>query len=550
MSFSNVQRFHERVRQDFAFFQLFDEALRNGGPPAVMAFARSHGFDFSVEEYLMFNNGGNGSAKDTVARLSVGGLERLFIWLAGASPKILASCPESEQKRQASLGGAILITALFASVMASILLHTLNFSPVAIIFGAIVWATIILLMDHALLSTYNHSGSWFHKAWQFLLRFLIAFLIAVTVAHPVVLKLFSERITTAYEQGALKQKRSELAKVCDKNNPQSDIAKRKVEMDAAEDKTLGINPDDSLQEPKSCKAGDGGMVSEDQVLTRLKESLRQMTDRKQQLETEASELIDRSNREERGEPGPGMTGVASCASVCQALRQQANGKRGVIARIDHEIADLGNQIASRQTELGRLTEQDGRERMVQCQKEKEEMRQAVMRTRENQEGVLQKHYASLIDQYKTASNLCLVKQEEIDTLKPDILTQTEILHGLIFQEGGIAWDKLFLFLTFMLLFMAIDMLAVTLKMAGGGIYEVKADIEEYANATTAFSQVRHASVLHFSSLSTEQQEHLDDSPEGSRKAGLLANLEKLIALFVNGDAVKLQMFFRHFVTNL
>lgn len=547
MSFSDVQRFHERVRQDFAFFQLFDEALRNGGPPSVVAFARSHGFEFSLEDYLMFNNGVNGSTQNTVARLSVGVLERLFIWLAGASPKILASCPESEQKRQASLGGAILITALFASVMASILLHTLNFSPVAIIFGALVWATIILLMDHALLSTYNHSGSWFHKAWQFLLRFLIAFLIAVTVAHPVVLKLFSERITTAYEQGALAQKRSELDKACDKNDPQSDIARRKTEMDTAESKILGTNPDDNFQEPKSCNAEDAGMVSEDTVLTRLKESLRQMTDRKQQFETEASELIDQSNREERGEPGPGMTGVASCGSVCRTLRQQANEKRGVIARIDHEIADLGNQIARRQSELGRLTEQERRDKMAQCQKQKEEMRQAVMRTRENQEGVLQNHYASLLDQYKTASNLCLVKQEQIDKLKPDILTQTEILHDLIFQEDGIAWDKLFLFLTFMLLFMAIDMLAVTLKMAGGGIYEVKADIEEYANATTAFSQVRHTTVLHFSSLSAEQQEHLDDLPEGNRKAGLRANLEKLTALFVNSDAVKLQMFFRHFV---
>ncbi|HEY5138621.1 MAG TPA: DUF4407 domain-containing protein, partial [Methylococcales bacterium] len=119
--------------------------------------------------------------------LSVNKLERFFIWLSGVSPKILATCPESEQKKHAALGGTVLIPALLAIVTASFLLYTLNFSVYAIVPVALIWSCMIMLMDRALLATYRKGFSFWGKLGQFSIRFAIALLIAVTVAHPVVL---------------------------------------------------------------------------------------------------------------------------------------------------------------------------------------------------------------------------------------------------------------------------------------------------------------------------------------------------------------------------
>jgi hypothetical protein len=77
----------------------------------------------------------SGEAKNNPpeGELSVNKLERFFIWLSGVSPKILATCPESEQKKHAALGGTVLIPALLAIVTASFLLYTLNFSVYVVV---------------------------------------------------------------------------------------------------------------------------------------------------------------------------------------------------------------------------------------------------------------------------------------------------------------------------------------------------------------------------------------------------------------------------------
>ena len=78
-------------------------------------------------------------------------------------------------------------------------------------------------MDRALLATYRKGFSFWGKLGQFSLRFGIALLIAVTVAHPVVLLLFSERIDAAYNEGRIKTERDNLSQQCDLKNPQSEL---------------------------------------------------------------------------------------------------------------------------------------------------------------------------------------------------------------------------------------------------------------------------------------------------------------------------------------
>ncbi|MDD1628206.1 MAG: DUF4407 domain-containing protein, partial [Methylococcaceae bacterium] len=205
MSLGEVQRFYQKIRHDFDFFQLFTKTLQaipnEYRDETIDNFAKEQGFDFSMEEFNHFTGTFENSViknNSPEAKLSVNKLERIFIWLSGVSPAILATCPESEQKKHAALGGTVLIPALLAIVTASFLLYTLNFSVYAIVPVALLWSCMILLMDRALLATYRKGFSFLGKLGQFSLRFAIALLIAVTVAHPVVLLLFSERIDAAY----------------------------------------------------------------------------------------------------------------------------------------------------------------------------------------------------------------------------------------------------------------------------------------------------------------------------------------------------------------
>jgi len=92
------------------FFQLFNKTIQaipnEYRDQAIDNFAKEHGFDFSVEEFKHFTDMPENSDSKNYspeARLSINKLERVFIWLSGVSPKILATCPESEQKKHAAL---------------------------------------------------------------------------------------------------------------------------------------------------------------------------------------------------------------------------------------------------------------------------------------------------------------------------------------------------------------------------------------------------------------------------------------------------------------
>jgi len=126
MSFGEVQRFFQKIRNDFDFFRLFNKTLQaipdEYRDQAIANFAKEQGFDFSVEEFKHFSDTlDNTDLKNNLpeAKFSVNKLERFFIWLSGVSPRILRTCPESEQKKHAALGGTVLIPALLAIVTAS-----------------------------------------------------------------------------------------------------------------------------------------------------------------------------------------------------------------------------------------------------------------------------------------------------------------------------------------------------------------------------------------------------------------------------------------------
>lgn len=547
MSLGEVLRFYQKIRNDENFSQLFNKTLqsipRDRRDQAIDDFAKEQGFHFSMEEFKHFTAASekpelsHNSPEDT---LSVNRLERFFIWLSGVSPKILATCPESEQKKHAALGGTVLIPALLAIVTASFLLHTLNFSLYAIVPVALLWSCMILLMDRALLATYRKGFSFWGKAGQFSLRFTIALLIAVTVAHPVVLLLFSERIDAAYNEGRIKTERTTLALQCDLKNPQSDVRllAEKVTLLRGE-----LKNSNQLFEPPICNAATTpSNQAEAAGVEKLTQELDVLKARQAQADQDAALFIQNAEKEKQGTAGSGLTGVRGCkkGSQCKKWLGQASERRGDSIRLGKEIVALEGQISRLNEKMANQLIDIKDAAKKQCEKERDELKT----TRVKQRDLDQKNLEALSNQENLASRRCAEKEAVITHLKPDILTQTEILSRLIFSQQGVSWHNLFVFLIFMLLFLAVDMLAVVLKMARVGVYEAKVDMAEGHNKILEFIQQRHLTVARFAELADKEQTLIEHLSVNMLKQELDENFKHLLQSFAQLDRRKLDGFFK------
>ena len=472
--------------------------------------------------------------------LSVNKLERFFIWLSGVSPKILATCPESEQKKHAALGGTVLIPALLAIVTASFLLYTLNFSVYAIVPVALIWSCMIMLMDRALLATYRKGFSFWGKLGQFSIRFAIALLIAVTVAHPVVLLLFSERIDAAYNEGRIKTERNNLAKLCDLKNPQSDLRLLDEKITLFRNELKNSN---QLFEPPICTGNPQlSSLAEATTIEKLNQELEVLKAKKMQADQDVALFIENAEKEKQGTPGTGFTGVRGCkkGTQCKKWLSQASDRKDDGIRLGKEIVALEGQISQINEKIANQLIEVKQASKKQCDKERDELKTI----RVKQHDLDQKNLESLREQQNLMSRRCAEKEAFITNLKPDILTQTEILTQLIFPNQGVSWHNLLVFLIFMLLFLAIDMLAVVLKMARVGVYEAKVDMAESQNKLLEFIQLRHQTVTQFSELASKEQTIIEHLNVDMLKKDLDENFKNLIRSFSRADRQKLDNFFK------
>jgi hypothetical protein len=547
MSLGEVQRFYQKIRNDFDFFQLFNKTLQaipdKYRDQAIDNFAKEHGFDFSVEEFKQFTDtleNSNLKNNSPEAKLSVNKLESFFIWLSGVSPKILATCPESEQKKHAALGGTVLIPALLAIVTASFLLYTLNFSVYTIVPVALVWSCMILLMDRALLATYRKGFSFWGKVGQFSIRFAIALLIAVTVAHPVVLLLFSERIDAAYNEGRIKTERNNLAKQCDLKNPQSDIRLFDEKITQFRNELKNSN---QLFDPPICTDNTPlSTLADAPTIEKLNQELEVLKAKQIQANQDVALFIENAEKEKQGAAGTGFTGVRGCkkGTQCKKWLSQASDRKDDSIRLGKEIVALEGQISQLNEKIANQLIEVKQASKKQCEKERDELKTI----RVKQHDLDQKNLASLREQQDLISRRCAEKDAFITNLKPDVLTQTEILTQLIFPNQGVSWHNLLVFLIFMLLFLAIDMLAVVLKMARVGVYEAKVDMAEGHNKVLEFIHQRHQTVTQFSELASKEQSIIEHLNVNLLKQDLDENFKNLIRSFAQSDRQKLDSFFK------
>ncbi len=534
MSLGEVQRFYKKIRHDVDFFQLFAKAMESipndCRDQAIYNFAREQGFEVSMEDLK------NNSPK---AGLSVNKLERLFIWLSGVSPSILATCPESEQKKHAALGGTVLIPALLAIVTASFLLYTLNFSIYTIAPVALLWSCMVLLMDRALLATYRRGFTFWGKLGQFSLRFVIALLIAVTVAHPIVLLLFSERIDAAYNEGRIKTELNNLALQCDLKNPQSEMSLLDAKITLFRNELKNGN---QLFDPAICNNAQLSSQVEVAAIEKLHQEIEVIKSRQTQADQDVAVFIANAEKEKQGIAGNGFTGVSGCkkGTQCKKWLSQASDRKDDSIRLGKDIVTLEGQISKLNKKIANELIEVKQASKAQCEKERDELKSIRMKQRE----LDQKNIASLSDQQNSMSHRCAEKETLITHLKPDVLTQTEILTQLMFPKEGVSWHNLLVFLIFMLLFLAVDMLAVVLKMARVGVYETKVDIEETHNLLLDFIKQRHQVVSQFSELASREQLILKELNVNVLKQGLDENFMELIKAFNQADRQRLNNFFK------
>ena len=126
-------------------------------------------------------------------------MKRAFFWLSGAGTETLERCPNWEQRKYVAFGATVLVPCAFAFIACAYALSTITDKPGVIYPVAAVWSFIILAIDRALLAGYRPYLSIFRKMAQFSLRLVVAILMGITIAHPLVLLLFRDTVSSVIE---------------------------------------------------------------------------------------------------------------------------------------------------------------------------------------------------------------------------------------------------------------------------------------------------------------------------------------------------------------
>lgn len=151
-------------------------------------------------------------------------IKHVFFWLSGAGSEALEACPNWEQRKYVAFGATVLVPCLFAFVACAYALSTLTTYYPVIFAVAAVWAFIILTIDRALIVSYRPYLSFWRKVGQFMVRVCVALLMGVTIAHPLVLLLFRDTISTVIE----KDRQAEAAQIRDQFNAETVVADGKI----------------------------------------------------------------------------------------------------------------------------------------------------------------------------------------------------------------------------------------------------------------------------------------------------------------------------------
>lgn len=452
-------------------------------------------------------------------------LKRLFFWLSGAGTETLEQCPNWEQRKYTAFGATVLVPCAFAFIACSYALSTLVDNPFVIYSVATVWALIILTIDRALLAGYRPFLPWYRKLAQFSLRLVVAILMGLTIAHPLVLLLFRDTITTEIEN----QRASDIEQVrLSYLEPKEKIGLNIVQLEQKV-ADLRTNWNDSfqakfiVQDKNEASAAIPGLTAEQQeeLDAAITNSTAPYTGRLKLVETQSAELtplytklqtelgfwqaeFERElNGQRSGLLGEGPRAKSIRSDQLVPRREESKRLGALLEHLTAEKASLQTQIReAEQSAIAtfelRLAEIEAANRLeneristLQRQVESDQAQAFVSQQNALRETIKLQIDTRLAELERTQNSLADVSAEEKARLtamanepRRDILTQTLALHKLFDSgnEGGRFALSTYFILT--ALFMLVDTIPLIVKFfTKPGPYDTLLDRDEISYDT-------------------------------------------------------------------
>jgi len=460
--------------------------------------------------------------------------KRAFFWLSGAGTQTLEQCPAWEQRKYVAFGATVLVPCAFAFIACAYALSTLTDNARFIYPVAAVWSFIIMTIDRALLASYRPYMSFFRKLSQFSLRLFVAILMGITIAHPLVLLLFRDTVTTVIEKdraAEIETARSVFEKSKDKVRSQVTA----LEVAIAEQRTKwneSFQAKFILQDSTDAKSAIPGLTAAQQ--TELKaatdeatapfrarlviidkqsaEYAPQYAKLQEELGFWQAEFERELNGQRSGLVGEGPRAKSIRSDQLEPRRTEAKRLGGLLEHLAAEKATL--QTQSRQAEAAAIKLFETQLAEIAATNKAEADRVATLKQRvENDQAetfVTQQNFlretikhqidTRLTELNRVQSELAAVATEESERLESlraeprhDILTQTLALHTL-FKEGNQGGQfALYTYIVLAMLFMLVDTIPLLVKFfTKPGPYDLLVDRDEITFDTEhrAFRQSR------------------------------------------------------------
>lgn len=447
-------------------------------------------------------------------------LKHFFFWLSGAGAETLEQCPNWEQRKYVAFGATVLVPCAFAFIACAYALSTITDNYLVIFPVALVWSLIILTIDRALVAGYRAFLSWPRKLSQFALRLVVAILMGLTIAHPLVLLLFSDTVSSVIEEDRaveIEDVRTQFGET--KSGVREEISRLDQAIANQREKwNESFQARFIIQDQASKGDAIPGLTAgqQQELDAAIKEAISPFTERlkvvQQQyddlspkftkLQTELSFWQTEYEREINGQRS-GIAGEGPRAKSIKA--DQLEPRRADSQRIAAQLEHLGAETATLQTQVrtaeasvigafeSRIAEIEAanraeKERVAALKRQVEEDQASTFVTQQDalRDTIKEQINSLLAEQDLAKGELAAVGTEERERLtaireepRRDILTQTLALHNLFEQgaEGG-----KFAFYTYIILtalFMLVDTIPLVVKFfTKAGPYDLLVDRDE------------------------------------------------------------------------
>lgn len=461
-------------------------------------------------------------------------IKRAFFWLSGAGTEALERCPNWEQRKYVAFGATVLVPCAFAFIACAYVLSTITDDPKVIYPVAAVWSFIILSIDRALLAGYRAYVSVFRKLSQFALRLVVAILMGITIAHPLVLLLFRDTISSVIE----KERAAEIEVArsgfdAEKEKVRSRITTLEGALAAQRERwNESFQAKFILQDNQDAGSAIPGLTAAQQTelkaatdeatapftarLAVVDQQLAELTPQYTTLQAELTFWQSEFERELSGERsglvGEGPRARSIRADQLEPRREETKRVGSLLEHLTAEKASLQTQarqaegsaitlFETRLAEIERANQLEAeRVASLKQQVEQDQAEQFVTQQNSLRDTIKKQIDSQLVELENTQGELAAVGKEESERLaairtepRRDVLTQTLALHELFLagDEGGQFAFYAYIVLT--LLFMLVDTIPLIVKFfTKPGPYDTLVDRDEitFDSEHKAFRQTR------------------------------------------------------------